>query len=65
MDIRCEYALEVYDSRTDKFVRQIDVFERFDDALLYGEEHPLSSFYEFYRITEIEYNYFGEEVAIC
>lgn len=61
--VSTEYAVEINDKNTDSFIRQIDVFKTYEEAVGYTESHNDCSDGEYYNIIFIDYNKNGDEVG--
>ena len=64
--MRTEYAVEVYNKYTDTFVKQIDVFDTYEEAKQCIKETniDIDKDSEYFEITEIEYDDDGNETGI-
>lgn len=58
----CQYAVEIRELETDKFISQIDVYDTYDDALEAANKMDISSNY-YFNITEIKYDDDGNEIS--
>ena len=58
-----EYAVNIRDKNTDKFINQYDCYETYDEALQSAKTIDLKDD-EIYEIVEIEYDENGDELGI-
>ena len=57
-----EYTVELY-SESGTWIRQKGVFETYEDAIKFEDEHPIDEDNYYYSIWRIEYDENGEETA--
>lgn len=57
----CDYTLELYNNKTDKWIKQIMVSDKLGEIHQYMETNPISDDYR-YSVWCIEYDEKGEEV---
>lgn len=57
----CDYTLELYNNKTDKWIKQIMISDKLVDIHQYMETNPISGDYR-YSVWCIEYDEKGEEV---
>lgn len=56
-----EYSLEIKRTTDGEFIRQVDIFNTYENAQAYADEHPIDDDY-YYTIWCIEYDEDGEEI---
>ncbi|MEG1205067.1 MAG: hypothetical protein RSD74_01395 [Angelakisella sp.] len=61
--VSTEYVVEINDENTCNFIRQVDVFDTYEKAVAYTENHSDCGDGEYYNIIFIDYNKDGDEVG--
>ena len=60
---KTEYALEVFDKKNNNFLRQIDVYQEFEEAYKNMKYKFRANHGEYLVITYIDYDSNGDEIA--